>query len=189
MTDLAGATAVPGLWAAGEVAGTGVHGANRLASNSLLEGMVFGPRVIEAIGRGVDGPSPTGAMRAVLEGGRVGDTIPGRRLRRPGFADGAARAMTGATDEHRALLQRAMTRCAGVLRSASSLAEARRVIDDIHAAVAPTAAHTREYELVNLLTVADAMLAGAAAREESRGCHTREDFPAASDAFRVRLVQ
>ena len=66
VTDLDGASSLPGLWAAGEVACTGVHGANRLASNSLLEGMVFGPRVIEAIGRGVGGPSPTGAMRAVV---------------------------------------------------------------------------------------------------------------------------
>ena len=57
VTDLDGASTLPGLWAAGEVACTGVHGANRLACNSLLEGMVFGPRVIEAIGRGVDGPS------------------------------------------------------------------------------------------------------------------------------------
>jgi L-aspartate oxidase len=66
VTDLDGATALPGLWAAGEVACTGVHGANRLASNSLLEGMVFGPRVIEAIERGVDGP----AYRRHALGGR-----------------------------------------------------------------------------------------------------------------------
>ena len=55
----------PGLWAAGEVACSGVHGANRLASNSLLEGMVFAFRVVEAIERGKREPEPTGAMRAV----------------------------------------------------------------------------------------------------------------------------
>ncbi len=61
VTDLAGATALPGLWAAGEVACTGVHGANRLASNSLLEGMVFGARLAEAIQAGVGrAPSPPG---------------------------------------------------------------------------------------------------------------------------------
>ena len=83
LTDLRGATALPGLWAAGEVAGTGVHGANRLASNSLLEGMVFGPRVIEAIGQGIDGPEPTGAMRAVLDGTAPADAIGGRRISVP----------------------------------------------------------------------------------------------------------
>jgi L-aspartate oxidase len=195
VTDLLGATAMPGLWAAGEVAATGVHGANRLASNSLLEGMVFGPRVIEAIGRGVDGPSPTGAMRAVLEGGASGgDAIGGRRVRRRSF-DGAAmpasatRRLPRATVDRRAFLQRAMTRCAGVLRSATSLAEARGVIDDVHAVVAPVAIDAPAHELVNLLTVANAMLAGATAREESRGCHTREDFPVTKEAFRIRLVQ
>ncbi len=68
VTDLSGATALPGLWAAGEVACTGVHGANRLASNSLLEGMVFGARLAEGIVRGRPGPTPTGVLRAVLEG-------------------------------------------------------------------------------------------------------------------------
>src|SRR3954452_18968570 len=66
IADLDGASSMSGLWAAGEVACTGVHGANRLASNSLLEGMVFAPRVVEAIARGKDHADPTGAMRAVL---------------------------------------------------------------------------------------------------------------------------
>src|SRR5438445_3528432 len=76
VTDLDGATALPGLWACGEVACSGVHGANRLASNSLLEGMVFAPRIVEAIERGKDGPDATGAMRCVAgldgEAGDVG---------------------------------------------------------------------------------------------------------------------
>ncbi len=65
VTDLDGASALPGLWAVGEVACTGVHGANRLASNSLLEGMVFGARLAEAIAAGRDGPRHTGVMRAL----------------------------------------------------------------------------------------------------------------------------
>src|SRR5436190_4980526 len=81
VTDLDGATALPALWACGEVACTGVHGANRLASNSLLEGMVFGPRVIEAIATGKVAPDPTGAMRAVVECGDSEDCIPGTRCR------------------------------------------------------------------------------------------------------------
>ena len=66
VTDLWGATALPGLWAVGEVACTGVHGANRLASNSLLEGMVFGARLAERIAAGGPGPEPSGALRGVL---------------------------------------------------------------------------------------------------------------------------
>ena len=102
VTDLQGATSLPGLWAAGEVTCTGVHGANRLASNSLLEGMVFGPRVIEAIERGVDGPEPTGAMRCVLgaAAGPGSDHRPHRRAS-PSPAGGA-----------RAGRRRAATRCA-----------------------------------------------------------------------------
>ena len=72
VTDLDGATALPGLWAAGEVACTGVHGANRLASNSLLEGMVFGARVIDAVLRGREGPEATGALLPVLRPGEIG---------------------------------------------------------------------------------------------------------------------
>ncbi len=68
VTDCDGATFLPGLWAAGEVACTGVHGANRLASNSLLEGMVFAARLSDAIAAGREGPSASGAMRALVAG-------------------------------------------------------------------------------------------------------------------------
>ena len=64
-TDLDGPTSVPGLWAAGEVACTGVHGANRLASNSLLEALVFGARVARSIGRGAAAPAPVARARPV----------------------------------------------------------------------------------------------------------------------------
>jgi L-aspartate oxidase len=77
VTDLDGASAVPGLWAVGEVACTGVHGANRLASNSLLEGMVFGARLAEAIAAGRDGPEDTGVMGALsAAAGRPSGEIP-----------------------------------------------------------------------------------------------------------------
>ena len=82
VTDLWGATAMPGLWAVGEVACTGVHGANRLASNSLLEGMVFGARLAERISSGATGPEPSGALRVVL-GEAPRDGIACRVLERP----------------------------------------------------------------------------------------------------------
>jgi len=186
LTDLRGATALPGLWAAGEVAGTGVHGANRLASNSLLEGMVFGPRVVEAIGHGVDGPEPTGAMRAVLDGTSPPDAIGGRRLSVPDPTPQAP--AEGDTAARRATLQRTMTRCAGVLRSATSLEEARATVDAMAAEPSGHPMTPAAYELVNLVTVAEALLTAAQVRAESRGCHTRQDFPETSDAFRTRLV-
>jgi L-aspartate oxidase len=185
VADLDGATSLPGLWAAGEVACSGVHGANRLASNSLLEGMVFGHRVVEAIDRGVDGPSPTGAMRAVL-GSTDRGAIGGRPVTGwspyPWRAGGAA-----AVDEAkvRDRLQRAMTTGAGVLRSADSLAETGAVVEEIAAEVDGTAPG----ELRNLVETARALLAAATARTESRGAHTRADFPDRDDAvLRARLV-
>jgi L-aspartate oxidase len=189
LTDLHGATALPGLWAAGEVANVGVHGANRLASNSLLEGMVYGPRVIEAIGQGIDGPEPSGAMRASLgpAPGDDSDVIGGRPIERP-RPTGEPPAV-GDLAMLRSLLQRTMTRCAGVLRSAASLDEARRVADAVGAQAVTEPPSPARYELLNLFEVARAVLAGASARHESRGCHTREDYPATFDAFRLRLVQ
>jgi L-aspartate oxidase len=190
VTDLDGASSLPGLWAAGEVACTGVHGANRLASNSLLEGMVFGPRVVEAIGRGVDGPSPTGAMRAVASSAARGDVIGGRAVELPDvpMIDPAAGAAVGTATELRDRLQRAMTRGAGVLRDAHSLRETGAVVAATLAATDGLPQGPEREELRNLATVGWALLRAAEVREESRGCHTREDFPDRDPDLQLRLV-
>jgi Aspartate oxidase len=152
-----------------------VHGANRLASNSLLEGMVFAPRVIEAIELGREGPQSTGAMRAVL-----GDDtdIPGRPLLLPELAPATG---SGDTEKLRSQLQRAMTSGAGVLRDAASLdATADQLAEVASAATDP--------EVRNLAEAGWALVHAAKAREESRGAHSRLDYPDPSPEFLVRLV-
>jgi L-aspartate oxidase len=203
VTDLWGATELPGLWAAGEAACTGVHGANRLASNSLLEGMVFGARVVERIAGGNDGPTVTGAMRVVPGepasatpdgsiGGLAVATGPLPRLgsqRAAGVVDGTTTDMFKLRDE----LQRGLTIGAGVVRSAASLARAEDVLDEVTARVADgpdgeIAPAPHPIELANLLTVGRALLCSAAARQESRGAHSRSDYPDTDPQWRRRLV-
>ena len=189
VTDLRGATALGGLWAAGETACAGVHGANRLASNSLLEGMVFGVRMAEAVLAGVASPAPTGAMRAVLgDGDRA---IPGRPATLAADLE-FGRAPGPATDPAKGKdrLQRAMTAGAGVVRSAASLAAARRALVDLAAGWRPGSGGeaVAADELRNLLSVGAVVVASAAEREESRGAHTRSDFPRTDPAWRCRLV-
>jgi L-aspartate oxidase len=205
VADLDGATSLPGLWAAGEAACNGVHGANRLASNSLLDGMVYGPRVVEAVGAGLDGPHPTGAMRCVLPDAESPDAgVPGRAL--PPAAPVGVGLTTAAGEgsvartlaEARDAFQRTMTSEAGVLRSAGSLAGAARAAG-LAATVAlvhgnateplssPATAAAAD-ELRNLATVGAALAAAAAARTESRGAHARTDFPDTDPAQRVRYV-
>jgi L-aspartate oxidase len=191
LTDLDGASALPGLWACGEVACTGVHGANRLASNSLLEGMVFAARVVEAIAEGQEGPRPTGALRSVLHR-RDGDSdndeeIPVRALEL-GRIDVPGRDAPaeddGEVDKRQHRLQQAMTNGAGLVRSEESLAAARAVVDE----VSGPARGPATWELANLVEVATAVLAAATARRESRGAHLRSDFPERDPAFRCRLA-
>jgi L-aspartate oxidase len=174
LTDLDGASTLPGLWAAGEAACSGVHGANRLGSNSLLEGMVFAARVVEAIQAGKEGSDPLGAMRALGTQGLGSDgeiALP----RPPPVASDATKL--------RETIQAAMTANAGVVRDAASLAEARRRL------AAPEPGRDRAtWELRNLVLVATALIAAAEAREETRGCHTRTDFPHRSGRFERRLV-
>ncbi|MFW2383187.1 MAG: L-aspartate oxidase [Acidimicrobiales bacterium] len=184
ISDLRGATTVPGLWAAGEVACSGVHGANRLASNSLLEGMVFGPRAVDAIAEGVDGPEPSGAMRTVLTPDRA--RVAGRRL------DPPPPPQWGSVDsdpaEVRRAVQAAMTRGAGVLRDRDSLAETAATLDEVMGHVPAQDSDPAWLEVRNLITLGRAVVVAAASREESRGAHTRDDFPATSDEWMLRQV-
>ena len=172
LTDLDGASALPGLWAAGEAACAGVHGANRLASNSLLEGMVFAARVVEAIAAGKDRCDETGAMR------------PSNWLQLPVQSHGYGRLTAPGSDvaKERERLQHAMTLGAGVLRDAASLAS-------VSPAAPAVGDRVDACEMRNLATVARALVTAAAARQESRGCHTRTDFPDTSpDVHRLVLA-
>ncbi len=188
LTDLDGATSLPGLWACGEAACTGVHGANRLASNSLLEGMVFAPRVVEAVVAGRQGALPTGAMRSFVGDPEERADVVGGRIAAPpsSFPTGPDRAADAA--KLREGLQRAMTRGSGVLRSATSLAATEHELALLAVGVGPPTADPQLEEVRNLLTVGRALLAAASAREETRGNHTRTDFPDPDPAQRHRLV-
>ncbi|MFF1646739.1 L-aspartate oxidase [Streptomyces sp. NPDC058240] len=172
-TDLRGRTTVPGLYACGEVACTGVHGANRLASNSLLEGLVFAERIAADI---VEDRPRAGAAE-------TGDDRAPSPLIAP---------------EARRTIQRIMTRGAGVLRSAESLATAADELEALHdsAALAVEADEPKvavpgveAWEATNLLLVSRVLVAAARRREETRGCHWREDRPERDDEnWRRHLV-
>lgn len=194
VTDLRGATSMPGLWAAGETTCSGVHGANRLASNSLLEGMVFGPRAVEAIAEGVAGPEPTGAMRAVVTAhdpsARTADDLHiGGALLPVGSLQGASprRGTELGISAHRERLQQAMSLHAGVLRSETSLTEAAEVVaetlDAVEGEPGIDAAEVR-----NLAQIARVLVTAATARTESRGTHARTDHPGTDPAQAHRLV-
>lgn len=192
VTDIRGATSLPGLWGAGETTCTGVHGANRLASNSLLEGMVFGARVVESIADGVEGPEATGAMRAVLEAPLGPGVIGGRPLDVPEIPTrGELPALDAAqVGEARYGMQRSMTHLAGVLRSRRSLDEAIQVTGELAATVASPAPTDSPalWELRNLLDIGWVLLHAAVIREETRGAHTRTDHDQTDESLRVRLV-
>jgi len=195
VTDLDGASALPGLWAAGEASCTGVHGANRLASNSLLEGMVFGARVAESLASGRRGPAPTGVMEGLLGGGSDSEmTVPCTWVAASaseGRAVGSERRSDrdpGDPVKLRTLLQRSMTEGAGVSRSAESLAGAARIVSDVRGHLARMPLNRASAELDNLCRLSEALLESASMREETRGAHSRREFPDARREWERRLV-
>ena len=171
-TDDWGRTSVPGLFAVGEVACTGVHGANRLASNSLLESLVFAWRcahllLADRFSWGVaEGDWPAGLPEAdvlALE----------------------AEERRGATVVSRVELQQLMWDQAGIHRDGDGLREASERLSGWRA---PSSGSVEDFETANLLTLARAVVEAALARRESRGAHFRMDFPETLDAYRYHQV-
>src|SRR6478609_5319914 len=161
-TDLRGRSSLEGLYACGETSCTGVHGANRLASNSLLEGLVFARRIADD-------------LTTRLGAGELPETTPAAPVGTPELIRG----------KRRLDVQRAMTSGSGTVRSAGSLAAtqetlaalaARAVTDDADKQGGP-----KSWEATNLLHLGRALTYAAALRDETRGGHVREDFPSRDD--------
>jgi len=169
-TDLKARASLPGLYAAGEAACTGVHGANRLASNSLLEGLVFGARAALAMAAE---PAPAHFDRA---------TTP------PTIASGDASSGNGDDAELRFETQQLMWSNVGIVRDATRLTEAVTRLTAILAALPPPQ-NTRCAEARNIAQSGLAIALSALARTESRGGHYRSDFPKRDDMnFRKHSV-
>jgi L-aspartate oxidase len=147
---------VPALYACGEAACTGVHGANRLASNSLLEGLVFGRRIASELVADLGAPAATGE---------------------PADPEGDSAVVD---DSVRSRLQQIMSSHVGVLRDRAGLDVATAELAELTTRTGATGA-TEGWETSNLLTVSTALTAAARAREETRGSHWREDFPRRDD--------
>jgi aspartate oxidase len=161
VADLSGRTGMPGVYAVGEVACTGVHGANRLASNSLTESVVAGTRV----------------------GRDLAWELPEEVEPSPVTSDDAAEPLLVSPDR-RPDIRAAMSRYVGVLRTPEGLAAAAEALA---VPVDATVPHRRSWEATNLLTVAAVVVASATARTESRGCHRRTDHPEPRDVWLTHL--
>jgi L-aspartate oxidase len=164
-TDLHGRSTLPGLYAAGEVTCTGVHGANRLASNSLLEGLVFGARAGEA----AIADSPKSQVSSPKPDN------PQSEIRNP-KSDGT---ISTAVKKR---VKRVMWERVGILRDSESLKRALKEFEQI-------AQSNLSVSSRNFVTLAKLVAAGALWREESRGGHFRTDFPERDEKFRVHSIQ
>jgi len=161
-TNLRGQTSIPGLFAAGEVACTGVHGANRLASNSLLEGLVYGARAAQN-------------MRDHLHSKHQNGTV--ARSPRPAATNGNGQPTE--TEKFIKKVQSLMWQYVGVVRDGKGL---RQVISELSALRPPAGGDRRTCEAANILQAGLLIARSAVAREESRGAHYRLDFPLKNDA-------
>jgi len=159
-TDLDGRTNLPGLYAAGEVAATGVHGANRLASNSLLEGLVYGARAAQTMANEY---APVASTRNHHPNGK---TVKGedRFVASP------------EAEEFISQVQKIMWQNVGIVREGKKLRETVPMLENLRAKV-PATTCRRAYEAKNILDTAVLIARSALARLESRGAHYRMDYP------------
>lgn len=167
-TNLHGESSVKRLFACGEVSSTGVHGANRLASNSLSEAVVYGSRIVERI---KSLPKPSGdPLRVSFHLGRK---------------DAPSQAMV----EKRLKLQKVMVRYAGLRRNRDTLIRAAEELGRQLPLFQSMLSKREEYEFANMLTASLLVVQGALGREESRGAHYREDYPERNDSeWRKHIV-
>jgi len=170
-TDVHGRSSLPGLYAAGEAACTGVHGANRLASNSLLEGLVFGVLAAEAM-------IADGRKQRTVEREQESELVPLETATITGEA---------ATERWISELRDLMWKYAGLLRDAEGLRQAQRGLDAL-AVTMPRGMYRRALEARNLHGIAKLIVASAMEREESRGAHYRNDFPEKSAEARHSVM-
>jgi L-aspartate oxidase len=182
-TDICGRTTLPGLCAAGEVACTGVHGANRLASNSLLEGLVFGARAVEAM---IDTPR-AGEMNDVRR-------LQGSMDRRSGASSDPPSSDPSVSLAVESKLRSLMWNAVGLLRDASTLEPAVEGLRVWHESLEPAAVQRPEDEALgrasNIATVGWLIATAALRRQESRGGHYRTDFPARDDLnWRIHVAE
>ncbi|MCL2780303.1 MAG: L-aspartate oxidase [Actinomycetia bacterium] len=160
--DLDGRSSVPGLYTCGEASCTGVHGANRLASNSLLDGLVFGRRIAATLLAELGGPEAAPKPE------------PARRSSPPPVPSSRANAATA--ESIRDQIERVMARHAGVVRDHDGLAAGAAALRELASAL-PASPDLAGWEAANLLTIATALVSAASARTETRGAHWRDDFP------------
>jgi L-aspartate oxidase len=171
--DNDGRTTLPGLWAAGEVTSSGLHGANRLASNSLLEGLVYGARAAEDVARHLErsGPNRLEVPPIVCEPSRATNRAPLDLV------------------DIRESLRALMWRSVGITRDARGLTEAADQVDFwCRYALNHVFDGPPGWTSQNMLTVARLMIASALERQESRGVHTRRDFPATEPAWAHQIA-
>lgn len=164
--DLAGQSSVPGLYACGETACTGVHGANRLASNSLLEGLVFAARIADDIHRtlrNLEREEPVAHLESEPE-----------LLIDP---------------QMRTNISCAMSLGAGVIRTKESLQNTSLTLEKIRTRSSSSNPCVEAWEATNLYTLAEVIVASALIREETRGSHWREDFPRESPSWVKRIIE
>ncbi len=174
-TDLDGRTTLPGLYAAGEAACTGLHGANRLASNSLLEGLVYGARAAQAMAADnapvalTDAANPTRKSTDAAIATVVCEGVTGKH--------NGLEAVTALRQQAREVMESRV----GMERSSSGLSEAIRRLEEIHRQLPAMDTHAAA-EARNIVECGLAIARSALARQESRGSHWRSDYPATDDA-------